>query len=764
MDKRIIIFFLPLFAMGIALPLSKTVIFQHLEFMSYDFILRNKTEYGYKGNEVLVVGITPQDIKLYGKPPWTRRYYTQLVNILHMGGAKVIAFDMFFPSKSELHEDRAFAKAIYNAGNVILGVFDEDFPKYIETKNYKNRKVYVVNRLTENLDLFKKSCWNQAHINVLPDSDDVVRRLPLFIFDAQQKKPIYSLGFLAFLKYKNIEEIRFLEKYLIAGDTKIPTDKYNNIRINYSKWIKERKNDFTFPISWVLSGVVPPSTFKDKIVLIGWITRGLPDADIVNTPFGTRMIEKEFGLMINVYLTNSLLRKKFLYDFPFLYYLLILFTFSFAAFWGMSRFRFLGASLLTLGIMAFMFSVAVLCMNYGNMVFPVIPFGLTSIFNLSASTFISVKRQDVEITKKESQLRSIGELSHLVTTTEAGREESLDTVVATIAQIIGASACILREIREGEISPPLVSYNESFEAESLLKADFELVKECIKQNSPLNIREIMRQTETLEEIQAIALICPLKVENVPLGVISIYRKNTLPFSSDEFDLFVTLSNQTAVALKNAQLYKNAQRLFLDSIRALSAAIDAKDPYTEGHSERVTSLSVVIAKEMGLPPETHERIRLAAQFHDIGKIGIRDAVLRKKGRLNNSEYEEMKKHPEIGARILQHIHELRDVVPGMRHHHERYDGKGYPEHLRESEIPLFARILCVADSFDAITSDRPYRKGMSLEVACREIKKNTGTQFDPKATEALLRLVARFQTTYKSKKISVNDFINFIESL
>ena len=782
MSRKFYLVIIPLVAAAIAIPLSQTKVLRHLEFMSYDTILEIRPEYGIRNPEVVVVGITQQDINLYGKPPWSRRIHAELINTLHRGGAKVIAFDMFFPSPSpspDKDSDRAFAEALQNAGNVILAVFSDEFHRGIETKKYKNREVYIVKQLTENLDLFKNSCWNQGNINVLSDSDDVLREVPLLVFHKLKEgteKTLYSLGFLSFLKYKNIDRVRFEKGYVIAGNTRIPVDKHNNVRINYSKSLKEKENDFTFPISWVLSGAVPPSTFKDKIVLVGQIARGLPEADVVNTPFGirdkerkfgigTRVKEKEFGIMIYVHLINSLLRKRFLYEFPFPYYLSVLFIFSLVTFWVVSRFKFLGALFLTLGLVASTFFTAMLFMNFGSIVFPIIPFAVTAVLNLSSSTFISVKMQDLLIEKKESQLQSIGELSHLVTTTQAGREGSLDTLVATIAQAMRGDACVLREMSEDKVLNPLVTYNESFTEKAFLQKDLRFAKECIKQNQPLNTHEVMRPTEGETEAKVAAIISPLKVENVPLGAISIYRKDDTPFSSDDLALFVTLSNQTAVALKNVQLYKNVQRLFLDSIRALSAAIDAKDPYTEGHSQRVTTLSVAVAKEMQLASNIQERIRLAAQFHDIGKIGVSEAILGKKGRLTDEEYEEMKKHPDIGAGILIHVHELRDVIPGMKFHHERYDGRGYPEHLKEEQIPLFARVIGVADSFDAMTSDRPYRKGMSLDIACEEIKKNVGTQFDPKAAEAFLKLIDMFEAASKrkGKKTSVKRLLSFIES-
>ena len=179
-------------------------------------------------------------------------------------------------------------------------------------------------------------------------------------------------------------------------------------------------------------------------------------------------------------------------------------------------------------------------------------------------------------------------------------------------------------------------------------------------------------------------------------------------------------------------------LFISSIRAFAAAIDAKDPYTRGHSERVAMFSRVIAKQLGQNEELQQRVWIAALLHDVGKIGIEDRILKKGGVLTGEEYDAMKQHPTIGADILAPIEPLREMLPAIRWHHESWNGRGYPDALRGEAIPLIARIVAVADCFDAITTNRPYQRAYAAPYAVETITKLAGTRFDAKVVTAFLR--------------------------
>ncbi|HEX6087399.1 MAG TPA: HD domain-containing phosphohydrolase [Thermoanaerobaculia bacterium] len=195
----------------------------------------------------------------------------------------------------------------------------------------------------------------------------------------------------------------------------------------------------------------------------------------------------------------------------------------------------------------------------------------------------------------------------------------------------------------------------------------------------------------------------------------------------------------------AQLRKAAHEnhlLFLNSVRMLAAAIDAKDPYTRGHSERVARYSIGIGKNLGLPDKEMRDLRISALLHDVGKIGIDDRILRKPGALSEDEFEVMKQHPAKGAAIMSGVAQLIDIIPGMKYHHEKWSGGGYPDNLEGEQIPMQARIVAIADTFDAMTTNRPYQKAMELGYVVEKIKSFAGTRFDPRVVDAFVNAVRR----------------------
>jgi len=191
-----------------------------------------------------------------------------------------------------------------------------------------------------------------------------------------------------------------------------------------------------------------------------------------------------------------------------------------------------------------------------------------------------------------------------------------------------------------------------------------------------------------------------------------------------------------------KLYTDMREVHIETVRALTSAIDASDPYTKGHSERVTLYATALAREMRLSERRVQAIEYAGLLHDMGKIGLQHTILLKPGSLTDSEWEEMKRHPETGAKIVKELHFLTGARDVVLYHHERFDGTGYPRGLVGEQIPLEARIVKVADAFDAMLSDRPYRKALSLDGALGQLQDGSGREFDPRAVEAFVALVKR----------------------
>ena len=208
--------------------------------------------------------------------------------------------------------------------------------------------------------------------------------------------------------------------------------------------------------------------------------------------------------------------------------------------------------------------------------------------------------------------------------------------------------------------------------------------------------------------------------------------------------------QAAIAIENAKLFEHAQVGYLNTIKTLSNLIDAKDSHTYGHSERVMEDCIKMAEELNLSEHDKEVLKYASLLHDIGKIGIDVGILRKPSNLNKEEWKLMSMHPSLGSGIVKQIGFLSDLSPIILRHHERFDGKGYPGKLKKKEIPLGARILAVADSFESMVSDRPYRKAMSIQKARRELSRLSGKQYDPRIVKLFLKILSK-RKRKKSKK-------------
>ncbi len=236
---------------------------------------------------------------------------------------------------------------------------------------------------------------------------------------------------------------------------------------------------------------------------------------------------------------------------------------------------------------------------------------------------------------------------------------------------------------------------------------------------------------------------PILIKGKLLGIINLVVFEKFgQISASQFDVLSVLASSAATAIENHRLYRDLHNSYLYAIRALANAIEARDQYTKGHTDRVCKLAELLAHELGWDGERIETLVNGCMLHDIGKIGVPDSILNKAGRLDESEVVLMRAHPEIGLRIIEGIKLFEPAAPYVLFHHENFDGSGYPAGLRGEEIPIEGRLLAVVDTFDAIMSDRPYRKGASMSHAVGELTRNKGTQFDPSIVDEFVRLAER----------------------
>ncbi len=285
--------------------------------------------------------------------------------------------------------------------------------------------------------------------------------------------------------------------------------------------------------------------------------------------------------------------------------------------------------------------------------------------------------------------------------------------------------------------------NGKIALEKFKEDEFHLVLSDIKMPVMTGM-ELLKNIKLLDPDMPVIMVTAVSDVNIALDALKngAYDYVTKPFNIEELLVAVKRAlEKRELTLKNLEYQKYLEKkveeqtreiknLYLNAIKSLVFALEAKDKYTEGHSKRVTFYACEIAKKMKLPALMIHKIHLAGLLHDIGKIGVRESILNKPGKLTDEEYKHIYDHPVVGAKILTPVLKDKDILNFIRHHHERFDGTGRPDGLKGDEIPLGARILAVADTFDAMTSDRPYRKALTVDFAIKELKRCSGSQFDP----------------------------------
>ncbi|MHB9052367.1 MAG: HD domain-containing phosphohydrolase, partial [Thermoleophilia bacterium] len=256
-----------------------------------------------------------------------------------------------------------------------------------------------------------------------------------------------------------------------------------------------------------------------------------------------------------------------------------------------------------------------------------------------------------------------------------------------------------------------------------------------------DLTETERKTLTLNLAKTICLV-PIRIGEQASGALLIGEmrsENREPFSPEKLSLAKGIADQTATALQGVQLFSDLEQAYLETVLTLANAVEAKDTYTKNHADNVSRMAVLVGKELGLSDNELEDIRYGGVLHDVGKIGVPDSILNKPGKLTDEEWVQMRAHTAIGADILKPVPRLRGAADIVRHHHERYDGNGYPDGLAGADIPIGARILTAVDSYSAMVDKRSYKAARPHEDAVAELKRCAGSQFDPRVVDAFLVL-------------------------
>lgn len=349
-----------------------------------------------------------------------------------------------------------------------------------------------------------------------------------------------------------------------------------------------------------------------------------------------------------------------------------------------------------------------------------------------------VKSDDRFLNFKKDDLSLRGYIYDAVENSNDNTEEIFQKIADLAMKIVEGESCVLAlyDGQSQEFYPKVIKNNNGAGRQNDIPFVDELFQQVVESKDALMVHSDSNALITP------SLICvPLMIRSNVLGVFSIRKKkNSGIFNNNDLHHILSLAKRASLNLENKVLYESLYTNLLDTFKSLIAAIQVRDHYTEAHCCRVSALAVKTAEALSCSPNEIESLRIAGLLHDIGKISIPDNILLKKGALSREELDVIKTHPRIGVEILSSMVLLDNERDIIRHHHERWDGKGYPFGVEGENIPLPARILAVADSFDAMTTDRPYRKGMSVDEAAEELRNNCHTQFDAKIVDIFINIL------------------------
>ncbi|SHF23835.1 HD domain-containing phosphohydrolase [Desulforamulus putei] len=370
-----------------------------------------------------------------------------------------------------------------------------------------------------------------------------------------------------------------------------------------------------------------------------------------------------------------------------------------------------------------------------------------SVLGTSLALALENARLFRDLEENAAMLKQLIEVGQLVSSSLEA-DVIMGYVLQSLKEVLGAKWCVLRLLDEetGElVLKASLGMSKDLQAEvERVRAEGTILGEVLKTAQPQLVEDLAKCAPSLhlpyysKEIRSVAVV-PVLARGKVLGTLKVYSSSPRRWKEEEVGYLATIASQTGLALENARLYSSLRDYYLSAVQALAAALEAKDVYTRGHSVRVANWARACARVLGLGAEEQEQVYLAGLLHDLGKIGVREDILLKPGPLTEEERKEMQSHPVVGARILEPARFPAAVITAVRHHHEDYGGGGYPAGLVGEEIPLLARIIRVADTYDAMTSARPYRQALTQRQAREELRRWAGRQFDPRVVEAFLQI-------------------------
>jgi HD-GYP domain-containing protein (c-di-GMP phosphodiesterase class II)/CHASE2 domain-containing sensor protein len=694
--------------------------------------------------DIVIVAIDEFSLHAYKQWPWPRAVHAALIDHLTKAGAEVIALDIIFDQRSregETANDDALAAAIARSGRVVLPVFFEEQLAGAGVQSTKALRAIGI--------LEEAAGGKEGHICFTPDPGGTLRRLRPFVYDPLRNAPVPAFSLVSACQLLGVpvpDPARWAGRrpLAVSPGRKLHTDGEGDVLAN---WLggREGKSFTTVPFAAVLTDGVPDEVFRGKLVFVGTTVGGIGE-QFFQTPLPANVPIP--GILAHASAAETILRGNAIHPADPRGYLFLLFGLAFGLTFGFIRLRQFGTTY-TVGLaallLALLWTVARVSFQRWNFWFEFFPLaflvGGALVFQfawrlIDALRLVIQRRKQLDVvTAVGDRASSDTELSEDFRTALQSALTIADTDVGALWALDEKEEKYLLETVSGltleEVRQHTAALGEGALGQLLLSGDALVVQDAwtgsdeFESPLPPHFRSLV--------------FLPLKARGRCVGLLCVAKREPRAFDHDVRQYLRTIASQSGLDLDNARLVKKLQRMFVSTLGALVKALETKDAYTRGHSDRVTDYAVQVARQLPLPPAQVETLRLAGSVHDVGKIGMPDIVLNKPGKLTDEEYTAFKTHAQYTGDILEDLDWLQEVRNIAMHHHERWDGRGYPDGLRGEACPLGARILAVTDAYDAMTSDRPYRKGMPAAKAVSIIVEEAGTQLDPSLVETFLHV-------------------------
>ena len=721
--------------------------FEKAEMVFYDWRLAKTFTPSPRDAPIAAIGITGNFESVMGEP-FSRKFYAELLKILAKEKARVVGFDIFFPAVTDAKIDREFISSIRKTAKTVLPVFSP-----VELGE-RDGIFYKTPEVRSSSVEFNSAASSLGHINVLSDSDQVVRRVPAFIQKGEKRYPQISLEMARL--YHGKDRINFVisPKKPASFSGAVPTAGDGTIYVRMLP--DEEMSKYVFAFEDILSGKYRGGIFKDRAVIVGQTVVGAKNADLVPTPMGTK-----FGVFFQAAFLHNAITGNYIYrlDKKTVTGALLL--------WGILMGLALFFPVASLNAFLLLVSGAAIAafslysMRKYGLLFDGIPFFALSFSCYMSSVLYSLFSAVKKLFQKENAIKVLNdvgkEITRILSPTEitdnaqgidfsnfegeALIKQTPEIALKTILSSVG--------IERGAIilASSFKKYRVIAEEGNLTstKEMGKIIKRALESKEPLVMNRIPASSG-LKAYKIRNLIAIPVIHHPTLKVLGLFMnkqaapfsKNTF-FSRDDLPVISSLTLQSLIAIQNAQLNITLKDTQLESIFRLSVAIEYRDRETGMHIHRVSEYAGIIGERIGLRKNEVELIKNAMPLHDIGKIAIPDSVLLKPGKLNSEEREVVKRHPVLGAQILEGSKSLVLKVSEIiaLYHHEKYDGTGYPFGLKGNSIPIYGRIAAIADIFDALSSKRVYKEAMGYETSRQLLINESGTTFDPRLVKAFL---------------------------